>query len=231
MAAFSYRLRILLKSAIDGLFPLECVSCGRMGSHCCPSCALTIRPFDAAPRAVEGLDGLCLGYPYANPLLRKLIGDWKYGGITAAEEPLVGLAGRWAQKHPNSLGRHFRIAAVPLHPEKLRHRGFNQADVLAAALAAAVGSAMVPFGALRRLKRTMAQADIPDPGDREANVSGAFSADPRSFRGAAVLLIDDVCTTGATLCAAATALRAAGAARVHGFALAGALHPREKPLE
>jgi len=104
------------------------------------------------------------------------------------------------------------LVPVPLAPEKQRARGFNQAERLAAALAPRWG---VPLRheVLQRVRATVSQTRL-TPGERLANVHGAFIATPAhaaTLRGMHLILVDDVLTTGATLNACANALFAAGA--------------------
>lgn len=108
---------------------------------------------------------------------------------------------------------------VPLHPARRRSRGFNQAALLAAALAGHRGRPALD--ALVRDRATRAQVGS-SRAERAANVRGAFRAVLRFAPHETVALIDDVATSGATLAAAAEALTAGGAGRVVGvtFALA-----------
>ncbi|MFQ5458227.1 MAG: ComF family protein [Myxococcota bacterium] len=114
------------------------------------------------------------------------------------------------------------IVPVPLHPRRLRARGFNQAHVLAEALvrrgAFAPATAFAPR-ALARVRETPPQARLPRA-RRRANLRGAFRAVPGAVRGRAVLLVDDVMTTGTTLDACARALMRAGARSVDGLVAA-----------
>ncbi|HJL38064.1 MAG TPA: phosphoribosyltransferase family protein, partial [Polyangiaceae bacterium LLY-WYZ-15_(1-7)] len=112
---------------------------------------------------------------------------------------------------------------LPLHPSRLRERGFDQTALLAAPLAAALG---VPLDTrrLRRIRPTPPQASLAEA-QREANVRGAFEATRDETR-RRVLLLDDVRTTGATLRSAAGALHRAGASQVRLMALAGVVEGR-----
>ncbi|HEY6844129.1 MAG TPA: phosphoribosyltransferase family protein [Thermoanaerobaculia bacterium] len=103
------------------------------------------------------------------------------------------------------------VVAVPMHRKKVRQRGYNQADLLARALARRLRMRCEPSLLVKRIDRA-AQSTLPR-GDRAKNVRGAFVASPTA-EGRSLLLIDDICTTGETLRACANALAAAGAARV-----------------
>jgi ComF family protein len=115
------------------------------------------------------------------------------------------------------------LVPIPLSASRLRKRGYNQAAVLARALAEVTGMAADPH-LLRRARDTPSQTNL-TPEARAANVSGAFMV-PSQVQGTFVL-VDDVCTTGATLEAAALALAAAGAARVEAVTFARAPLPVE----
>jgi len=118
--------------------------------------------------------------------------------------------------------KHLRIdliTPIPLHPAKLRQRGFNQAARLAQRLSMASGIRHEPF-LLERVKATDSQAML-DRDDRLANVKGAFAFKPRErLAGQTILLIDDVLTTGVTASACAKELRRHGAGPVHVWTVA-----------
>ncbi len=116
------------------------------------------------------------------------------------------------------------VVPVPLHNSKLNERGFNQSHELAGPIARRLG---VPLEhkALRRQRKTASQSGL-DYDARMKNLSGAFQAAPARLNGANVLLVDDVFTTGATLAAAATELRKAGARNISIACLART--PRER---
>jgi ComF family protein len=107
------------------------------------------------------------------------------------------------------------LAPVPLHPRRLRERGFNQAKVLASCL----DQGKLRADLLIRLKNNRPQVGLSGR-ERMANVRGVFALNLRyKAEGLRVLLVDDVWTTGATLRECARALKKAGAARVGAITL------------
>jgi ComF family protein len=110
------------------------------------------------------------------------------------------------------------LVPVPLHPRRLRHRGYDQAAILAAGAARRFRIPVAPL--LRRVRETGQQVGR-DRTSRERSVRGAFAA-AGNVLGTRICLIDDVLTTGATASAAADALLLAGAARVEVRTLARA---------
>ena len=140
----------------------------------------------------------------------------KYGGWTRLAGPMADV-----MRGLEPLTGRVCLIPIPLGARRLAERGYNQSERLAAALAQRVDGT-VRADLLRRTRDTRTQTAL-TPEARQANVGGAFEAIGRPPDG--VVLVDDVFTTGATLCAAATALRAAGAERVEAvtFARAGEL--------
>jgi len=115
------------------------------------------------------------------------------------------------------------VFPVPLHPNRLRKRGYNQAALLARALARRLNR-RCDERSLARIRDTPKQSLL-DGAERRRNLKGAFAAvRPQFVRGRVILLIDDVTTTGSTLAAAAEPLRAAGAAHIWCATLARALY-------
>lgn len=147
--------------------------------------------------------------------IRRAIHAFKYRHVAALGEPLGNiLAEFWQQvAWPVDL-----IVPVPLHSHRQRERGYNQAALLAQGL---VRAAHLPLraNALQRVRATASQMTL-DAAQRRSNVNAAFRSDDNGLRGKRVLLVDDVCTTGATLNACAVALKSAGAVEVWGLTLA-----------
>jgi len=110
------------------------------------------------------------------------------------------------------------LVPVPLYPKRLRERGYNQASLLAKELGRLVGLPTVE-DTLIRVKDAVPQARTRSAIERRQNVQDAFACNQR-LEGRQILLIDDVCTTGATLDACASALKAAGAGSVWGLTVA-----------
>jgi ComF family protein len=110
------------------------------------------------------------------------------------------------------------VIPVPLHPSRQKERGFNQAGLLASVLAE---RARLPLndGHLTRTRATPPQVGL-GAEERKVNVQDAFIWEGNGLEGVRVLLIDDVCTTGATLEACAVALQAGGARLVWALTLA-----------
>jgi len=117
---------------------------------------------------------------------------------------------------------HDAVVPVPLHIDRLRWRGFNQASLLARGLARRCGATCAP-AALQRLRPTAPQVGLGET-ERRHNIRGAFRVrDPDTVSGRSVLLVDDVYTTGATAKECARTLRRAGARRVDVLVLARAI--------
>jgi predicted amidophosphoribosyltransferase len=209
---------------LDFFFPLECLACGAPGAHACDGCLAAVL---MAPKVLQdGAMRTAAGFAYAQPLVRRLLHDAKYEGWSCALGALETLARRWAAKTGRLFPSDAVVAAVPLHLTRLRSRGFNQAQSLARAVAAATGR-KVADGFLERARRTLPQTDAED---RRGNVRGAFVCRklPPALRGRPFLLVDDVWTTGATMRECAVALRRAGSGPVHGLALAWGSGGKEK---
>ncbi|MES2188026.1 MAG: phosphoribosyltransferase family protein [Pseudomonadota bacterium] len=181
----------------------------------CATCALAVVPGTercgacrvAAPPLDRCLAAVTYGYPWAD-----CITDLKFHGRTGLARALALLLRSTPWVEP-ALDAARWVLPMPLSRERLHERGFNQAALLARHLA---GAAKVDTGLLLRTRHTPAQSGL-DRAARLAGVRGAFAVDPllrHRLAGHAVVLVDDVMTSGASLFAAAEALRRAGAAHV-----------------
>ncbi len=221
------------KSILDLLFPPKCIGCGTEGGFLCPPCSESLPrlnppycircglPINAGilcsrcSRSSLSID--CIRSPFLyQGLAREAIQQLKYKRLKALAEPLAGLLADYL--HANQLSVDV-LVAVPLHSRRLRERGYNQSALLAIELGQLAGLPVIE-GSLIRLRNTAPQVRITAADPRRDNVRGAFGCKGRDFSQKQVLLIDDVCTTGATLDACALALKEAGAASVLGLTLA-----------
>jgi ComF family protein len=209
------------------VLPLLCLSCRkRLVPLCSPLCGRCGTPF-ATGR--DHLCGTCLRQPppfalarsaflYQDPLDR-LIVDIKFGHHLTGLASLVHLA--WRSPALSALGRPDLVLPVPLHRDRLRERGFNQALLLARSCFA--GRAPVAADVLRKDLATLPQTRLSGRARRK-NLRSAFSVQrPDQVAGKKILVVDDVFTTGSTMAACARVLVRAGAARVEGFTLARSL--------
>ena len=175
----------------------------------------------ACSRHPPAFDGLIAAWSYRPPI-DEVVRRLKYGRLEfLAEDLAAGLAVALAkERNDHDDHDHDYVSPVPLHWRRRLERGYDQAALVAAGVARRSG---LPYRAtLVRVRATPPQA-ARSARDRRANVTGAFRCRPRvasRVRGARILLVDDVATTGATLDAASRALKAAGAARVTGLVAA-----------
>lgn len=147
----------------------------------------------------------------------------KYGGWWSIAAPL---GARMAKlEFPQETTEEVRLVApVPLSAARLRQRGYNQALLLATAVARASNLHLAP-DLLRRVRSSGSQTSL-HPSERRANVAGMFSvldSDAETIRGEHVLIVDDVWTTGATAIACGEALVSQGARAFSVLTLARAL--------
>jgi ComF family protein len=150
--------------------------------------------------------------------IRHAIHTLKYGRNAALGDALAPHLARFA----SNLGWQVDLVVpVPLSKQRMKERGYNQAGLFAEPLAAIQGwsySSQV----LMRTRETRSQVGL-SPQERKVNISGAFRAEPALATGKAILVVDDVVTTGATLSVCAEALVKAGAQIVYALTLARAL--------
>jgi ComF family protein len=204
---------------LDLMYPPACALCGAEGSACCESCRLEMESEpgrDFEPPAGSPLAGVRTVWAYqgrAGQAVRRL----KYERATALAGPLSqALAEAWTR---------FGLAAmdaalpIPIHWRRRARRGFNQAELLCEGLP----EDAVRTDLLKRIRATRPQVEL-GRAERLRSLRGAFAAAPEA-RGMRLLLIDDVCTSGGTMIAAAEALAQAGAREVWGLALCGGAEP------
>lgn len=183
---------------------MSCVGCGRRRTPVCPRCRRRLAPPPVGP--IDDVDAVVALFAYEH-VGALLVQSLKFHDGRALVAPLAtGLA--------RAIGdlRGMTLTWAPTAPSRRRARGFDQAELLARAVGRRCGA---------RAVRVLTRAPGASQTDRSARER---VTDPPRFRAAAVdgpvVVVDDVCTTGATLSAAARALRAAGAAEVYGLVVA-----------
>lgn len=224
---------------MDWLFPPRCAGCGRLGDVWCQSCRgqvdLIREPYCdlcGSPKPKESRCSNCASWEYNFDaarawgryagVLRKAILNFKHRqNIRLGEELAKGMAEVLAaQSWKIDL-----LIPVPLAAHRLTERGYNQADLLAQPLAAACGIRYAG-SILSRRHETVKQFEL-HAAQRWENLLGAFHVEGTPLQGENVLLMDDIMTTGATLNAAALALKKGGAGRVYALTLAKTLFDDE----
>lgn len=208
------------------LFPRKCLACGKalLMGVICDTCFGTISI--GTPSMVSQFQYFMgAAASYENRALQALIHALKFRGIRAAAEPIADILATYILPIRKSL-REYSIVPVPLSSERLRTRGFNQAERIAASLGNRL-ALPVANKILMRTKHTKPQTDTSNTFERKNNVRDCFAITEEAMNSAAVpgkrfILIDDVTTTGATLLEAARALSSARAAHVIALAAAKA---------
>jgi len=229
-------LQDIWEGALDLVYPPKCLVCGDMQpkyfcdecladivwinppvcSYCgmpvdarnCLECAEVDFSFDSA-RSAAVYDGA----------LKDAIHQFKYSGHKVLGPILAELVVRYLRGKPERLRLVDCVIPVPIHPSRLRQRGFNQSEILADEIGRAF-SLPVLKGNLTRIRPTRPQIDLPRDKRRE-NVADAFYVETKNgVAGRNILLVDDVFTTGCTSDAAARTLKDAGAKAVHVLTLA-----------
>ena len=231
----------LWQQAQFAVLPPHCLLCGRDGDRrrdlcaacaadlirnriCCPRCALPLKaPAPLCGECLQREPPFAAAYApfvYASPL-DQLLTRLKFGRSLAAGRVLSEL---WLEAMRHELVPvPAALLPVPLHPQRLRERGYNQALELARPLVRALGIPLrIDF--LRRSRATAAQSDL-DAAQRRRNLRGAFDIVENAALPAHVAIVDDVMTTGATARECAKILRRAGVQRVDVWAFARAPKP------
>ena len=224
---------------LDFLFPVRCISCGSyemwlcedcakaisaLGEQLCPCCESVTTPDGKTCFSCKDkfeLDGLLAATSYKNETIAKSVHYYKYKFVESLSEPLANIM-------LNSLSSStFPIAdfiiPVPLHPRRLRWRGFNQSALLARQIARSMATGIeipVEETILQRTKYTPPQMKIKKYSRRLDNMREAFSVGTGDVQGKTILLIDDIATTCSTLSECARILKKAGAKKVYAAVIA-----------
>lgn len=233
MIALSLLTGQLQEKLVDFFFPRRCVGCGKIGDFLCAGCRQKLprllRPFCqkcGKPESSGGLCPACWGQETAidgirsvfrfEGVVRQAIHELKYRNLKAISGCLATLMDNYLQD--NQVQGEV-LVPIPLHLRRLRERGYNQSSLLARELGKLIALPVIDDG-LHRLKDSLPQARTTTVEERRRNVANAFACRDEKLSRRSVILIDDVCTSGATLEACAKALKGAGAVSVWGLTLA-----------
>ena len=232
-------LNRIKKIFLDLFFPKHCLGCNLPDTYLCRDCFSKIQIIENNTcffcgkitwqgkicincAKENGLDRLIAATEYKNPLVRDLIKAFKYHYTKELSSPLSKLLIKVLENNW-SLGIRnwdFLIIPVPLYKYRLHYRGFNQAELLAKEVADYF-NLPIEHNILKRRVFTTPQAKIKDTEKRRANLKEVFEIGPESsLKGKTIILIDDVCTTGATLVEATKILKKSGAREVWALVVA-----------
>jgi len=218
---------------IDSFFPRRCVGCGKVGGFLCLDCRKNLPkllpplcPKCGRPQASgimcpgcrqsqTEIDGIRSAFRF-DEVIRQAIHQLKYHNLKAISSCLAELLADYLQLNPLP-GE--AIVPVPLHPRRLKERGYNQSELLAKELGR-LANLPVIRDCLIRVKEARPQVKASDVGERRKNVASAFICRDEKVSGKQIILVDDVCTSGATLESCALALKSKGAITVWGLTLA-----------
>jgi ComF family protein len=226
-------------AVISAVLPATCAGCGRVGDWFCDACSQRLvadvvdgcrrcgrqaESTNSCPRCEAlfptRLRRVRAGFVYEG-VLRRAVQRFKYHGEYRRGRDLgERLLARTEIRHLIPAGDVDMVIPIPLHVRRLRMRGFNQAEILASAIAERTNAPITP--ALNRVRDTYPQVQL-QAHQRQENMENAFLVEEshrEAVSGARVILVDDVMTTGATIGSAAAALQQAGAREIYGLTLA-----------
>ncbi len=232
----------LEEEILDIVLPKKCFGCQKEGTFLCPDCLKLIKlnSWQVCPICQKSLteygevcrycqlekpplDALTTAIDFQNPLIAKLVHSFKYKFIDELSIPLAQILIQTFQK--NKLTLPDLIIPVPLHPLRLRWRGFNQANLLAKNLAENLLPGFpikINIQILTRSKFTSTQANLKKSQDRQKNVQNAFQVDLsqiNKIKNRRILLIDDICTTSNTLLECSRQLRKLKPKSIHALVI------------
>lgn len=222
--------RFLKKDGLGSSPVFFCLTCNadfsQITSPCCPICNIPYasdveedHPCEDCVRKRPFYDAIYACYLYKGAIM-EVIHRYKYGAKNALAKALGPLLAQFVEGLIEKSDSLLTIP-VPLHPKRLRERGFNQSLLLARYVAGQLDTGL-DFLSLRRVRYTLPQTGLGKE-ERHKNVRGAFQVErPDNVKGKTVLLVDDVATTGNTLNECARILKGSGCKKVFCLVLARA---------
>lgn len=219
---------------LDVFFPINCLGCKAedvwicnickekiniRNEQVCPICEKTTTPDGQtcfACKKKAWLDGMLVAASYRQPLISKTVHLFKYRFVEELSLPLSDVVIKAIRGYEMPLPD--LVIPIPLHPKRLRWRGFNQSALLAKNIIEKIlpGSELeMAENIMIRSRYTLPQMSIRDHSERNRNIRDAFAVENFSkVKGKRILLVDDIATTGSTISECARVLKAAGAKEV-----------------
>jgi ComF family protein len=216
---FFTEIRRLFNVCIDLIFPPCCAGCGRVDFVWCEQCQLALEslPVQSVKNSVLPRIEFVASTGQHHGILQKAVQGLKYRNVKLLGEELGNRLAECTQMQDWTIDI---MIPVPLHADRLKERGYNQAQVLCEYAAAQLEIPCVP-DALQRKVYSKSQVGL-SAHERKTNVVDVFSANPDLVFDRSIIIVDDVCTTGSTLSACAQVLLDAGARRVYGLTVTAA---------
>lgn len=222
---------------LDLLFPKYCLGCGKLGAYICIKCADHLKyiqkdicVYCKRPslyglthplcKKRHGLDG-CISFFYYNNLLKKVIKNIKYRHAVCIWSEFYKLIKPdllYRTKFFTSVTPLSTLSPIPLHKDRLKERGFNQAELIAHFLETFLNISVHNY--LKRSRYTNSQAQLQATDQRKKNIKNAFEAVQDVPADITIILVDDVITSGSTILEAATVLKKERAQKVFAITLA-----------
>ena len=230
------------KIILDLLFPINCLECNQEGKFICSSCfeKIPVNEKEVEFNKDSDLDKLIIASDYSYTLVKQAIHRYKYDFVKELANPLGQLMVKKLNQEniKNSI-----LIPIPLHPKRLRWRGFNQAELLAQVISKELNIPVIN-NLLIRTKHTQPQAKIENAQQRKENIKQAFGLNPQevwhnqvgtfetkvpldrpdlylnNLSNKTLILIDDISTTGATLKECAKILKSLKPKEIFGLVIA-----------
>ncbi|MFC1700676.1 ComF family protein [Patescibacteria group bacterium] len=205
------------------LFPIRCLGCRKKQEFICKDCLNKIPINNSHTKFKDSfLNGVIASSDYNNLLIKQAIFKYKYEFAKELAKPLGLLMANAMAQQFYPLTNIF-LVPIPLHKKRLRWRGFNQAELLSKEISQQLNLPIADC--LIRTKNTLPQMKINNAEKRRENIKNAFSLNtvPKAkirIQDKTIILIDDVCSTGATLEQCAKELKSLRPKEIWGFVLA-----------
>ena len=233
------RLKQLQREVIDLFFPRSCVGCGKVGDFICNRCSKKLsrllppvcqrcgRPESSGMycRACWGthnhIHAIRSVFVFEGTI-RRAVHEFKYRNLRSIAACLSQYMADYFVEHELAADV---LLPVPMHEMRLKTRGYNQSELLAGQISAMI-SVPVRGDLIKRVRDDKPQVRTTCAEERWSNMRDAFACVSSEVSGKDIIIIDDVCTSGATLEACAAALKLKGANKISGFTLAREIYSR-----